>query len=576
MKFINWRNLIAVAVFVFVFIFLCNVGNCQLTTVSATITDSDSTTWFNARWQVTFVPNPNYPNINQYNINGVLLTSPTYSSYLNQNGVTNGSGVFSTTLLDNTQIAPTGSSWKFIIQPYASVQASTMPNVTVSGASQSLTTFISSNVIAPRFPAIGVAFGYIDGEVSAIPNPGGSYYNVTGLVERQWNGSIWTNLSGGGVNSVTGLAPIVVSPTTGATIVSCPDCNLTPNGALFTTLSSGINATATVIPLTSVANLNQTGEIAIGSEWISYTGISGSSLTGATRGIHATSPASYTGGTNVYSIIFDFTALASAPANYVITNGNEAPLVVFNSASAAITNPVASVQITADTYFDTSGAIIQGNGASKNILQSETGIGPGGGLALITNSGYLFDSTRQNNSTVTQGFSGGITPIINVIQPGTIGPPTIVNFAGTGATTWSWRCTGTDLDGNTFPGTDATITNGPATITGGGFFDITCPFSSGAVTETVWRTAGPNTTGLLNTAGMPALGVDTNVALTGSPPSSNSSVPKLCVGTAEAMCIQEGSVAPSGSCINGWLYVNSSNTPDTFYYCKANAWTGAF
>ena len=81
----------------------------QFTTTSGTITDGDGTVWFNANVTATFVPNPNYPNQNQYNINGVNLTSPTYVSYLSQSTLTNGTGIFSLTLLDNNQIAPGGT-----------------------------------------------------------------------------------------------------------------------------------------------------------------------------------------------------------------------------------------------------------------------------------------------------------------------------------------------------------------------------------------------------------------------------------------------------------------------------------
>ena len=54
------------------------------------------------------------------------------------------------------------------------------------------------------------------------------------------------------------------------------------------------------------------------------------------------------------------------------------------------------------TYIDSNGAILHENGADENKFESETGIGPGGGKAVITDSGNLFDSTRQNQSTVPQ------------------------------------------------------------------------------------------------------------------------------------------------------------------------------
>jgi len=94
--------------------------------------------------------------------------------------------------------------------------ATTYLPVTITGSSQSLTSYLSSNAIAPRFPATQQAFGYADVEISSIPQPGGYYYNVVNAVQRVWNGSAWTNGGGGGISG-TGT---VVSPsgdTTGAT-----------------------------------------------------------------------------------------------------------------------------------------------------------------------------------------------------------------------------------------------------------------------------------------------------------------------------------------------------------------------
>jgi len=50
----------------------------QLTNVTATITDSDSTVWSKATWQVSFVPAPGFPNLSSYTINGVAIQSNTY------------------------------------------------------------------------------------------------------------------------------------------------------------------------------------------------------------------------------------------------------------------------------------------------------------------------------------------------------------------------------------------------------------------------------------------------------------------------------------------------------------------
>jgi len=119
----------------FIFIYSFNFAAiAQTTTITATITDTDSTVWTNAPFTVSFTPNPNIPNLASYNINGVPLTSVTYSSYLQQSGSANGSGVISVTLLDNQLISPSGSSWKFIVKPNASIQSISYNPIQVTGA----------------------------------------------------------------------------------------------------------------------------------------------------------------------------------------------------------------------------------------------------------------------------------------------------------------------------------------------------------------------------------------------------------------------------------------------------------
>ena len=179
-----------------IFLFLFSIYSfstfAQLTTASGTIVDTDGTTWFNAKVTATFVPNPAYPQQSQYNINGVSITSNTYAQYLNQTVTSNASGVFSMTLLDNTQVAPSGSSWKLVIQSWTSApSSSSFPNIVVSGTSQNLSSFITTNITAPRFSAVsgfyGASYGYGTNEVSTTPLPGGSFFNVsTGAI------NLWT------------------------------------------------------------------------------------------------------------------------------------------------------------------------------------------------------------------------------------------------------------------------------------------------------------------------------------------------------------------------------------------------
>ncbi|MGY8700935.1 MAG: ubiquitin-activating E1 FCCH domain-containing protein, partial [bacterium] len=63
-----------------------------------------------------------------------------------------------------------------------------------------------------------------------------------------------------------------------------------------TTLTAGINATATTVPVASVSGLSSSGKIKIGGEIISYAGISTLNLTGCTRGQNITTATSHLSG----------------------------------------------------------------------------------------------------------------------------------------------------------------------------------------------------------------------------------------------------------------------------------------
>src|SRR5579864_3747875 len=203
----------------------------QTTAVSATITDSDGLTWNNGSFTVTFVPAPGAPGPVVYN--GAQMTNAQKGPYT---GSMNGSGAMSVSLPDNTFITPSGSQWKFVLCPNSSGGCSsiTMP---ISGTTLNLTSVFSSGVTAPRFPALGVgSYGYADVEVSVIPPPGGTYFNVASLCNRQWTGSSWV-CSTSVANPVSGFGTtnFITKYTTGASGVignsSCSDNGTTFNCA---------------------------------------------------------------------------------------------------------------------------------------------------------------------------------------------------------------------------------------------------------------------------------------------------------------------------------------------------------
>ena len=66
-----------------------------------------------------------------------------------------------------------------------------------------------------------------------------------------------------------------------------------------TTLSAGIDAAVTTIPLTAITGFPTAGTLTIGTEDITYTGISSLNLTGCVRGVNGTTAATHASGDTV-------------------------------------------------------------------------------------------------------------------------------------------------------------------------------------------------------------------------------------------------------------------------------------
>ena len=108
-----------------------------------------------------------------------------------------------------------------------------------------------------------------------------------------------------------------------------------------TTLTAGINATATTVPVASVSGLSSSGKIKIGGEIISYAGISSLDLTGCTRGQNITTATSHLSGAvtkEVVNIIAGLNHLEGQTVS-ILVDGATHP-----------TKVVASNQITLDRF----------------------------------------------------------------------------------------------------------------------------------------------------------------------------------------------------------------------------------
>jgi hypothetical protein len=173
------------------------LAHAQLTSVSATVTDSDGQAWSGGSYSVTFVANPSFSG--PYNFNGAPMTAAQQGPY---NGALDGTGAFVVSLPSNALIAPAGTQWLFIICPQASSKCGQITTA-VSGSAVSLTSLISAQVPAPRFPAKGTGYyGYSTVEISQVPVLGGSYWDVTLGCTNTWNGTAFACSGGGGGSSV--------------------------------------------------------------------------------------------------------------------------------------------------------------------------------------------------------------------------------------------------------------------------------------------------------------------------------------------------------------------------------------
>lgn len=211
----------------------------QTTAVTGTVTDPDGFAWAGGTGNFQLY-NPNGGTVKQ---NGVPLTA----AQMNVAVTLNGSGAFSTGLADNTTLTPVGTQWAYQICPAASAPCQTFPRFTASGASLSLTTAITSQIQALRFPASYTSRGYGDIEIAPLPPPGGTYYNLQSSLIRFWNGTVWAAMgSGGGGGGALPNAPdnsVQVSKSGSTAFGSDPNINIDTTTHTFSnTFNTILNA----------------------------------------------------------------------------------------------------------------------------------------------------------------------------------------------------------------------------------------------------------------------------------------------------------------------------------------------
>jgi hypothetical protein len=120
---------------------------------------------------------------------------------------------------------------------------------------------------------------------------GTKYYDITPLQSTGYLSSPYISTTAGSLIGTIYAVNHGITPGTFVTISKATD-----------TLSSAITAASSSIPLTIISGFPTTGSVQIDQEIITYTGISGSSLTGCSRGANNTTPAAHLASALVVSL----------------------------------------------------------------------------------------------------------------------------------------------------------------------------------------------------------------------------------------------------------------------------------
>lgn len=157
-----------------------------------------------------------------------------------------------------------------------------------------------------------------------------------------------------------------------------------PFSTFTTTLTAAINATATVIPVATVANLAPQGTVKIDNEELYYGGINGLTLINVIRGVDGTLAAPHTTGALVASSMLRVVdnAHGAVTQDYVTFSG----AVAVDGISAALINKEYQVSVLdSTTYYIDVGfyatATASGGGTVIATYQENTGLEVNGGAA---------------------------------------------------------------------------------------------------------------------------------------------------------------------------------------------------
>lgn len=232
----------------------------------------------------------------------------------------------------------------------------------------------------------------------------------------------------------------------------------------FSTLSAGINATQTVIPVTDITNfaILEVGTVLIGAEKIRFNGVLGSDLISCERGYDGTTAASHITGANVAS----YTVFVSDPGSGVQTTDfvtifdvTNPPATINGIPVADVTGNFEVVQVgTGSWVFDaavpaTSGGVAT-NGASFDYEITTGGeiyaFGTGWGAGPWSRGGW------------GSGYTSGIGQQLRLWSQSNFGQ--ILLFSPRGGAIYSWDPGTSSQPAYTTRGVKVTGTNVPVVV----------------------------------------------------------------------------------------------------------------
>ena len=227
------------------------IAAAQVTTVTATVVDSDSTPWANGTFTAFYAPVPSSPGPLTNSSTGQVLTPNPVS------GTLNGSGAFSIGLPQTkyifgpNQIQGNSPGVIFSVCPQvAPTTCYTTGPIKITGSTQSVSAQINAVIVAPRITGlIKSAQAYNDAEVAAVE--GNQYTRLSDGTRRCYSTGAWGACGGGGGGgtvSSPGLTTGVYPVSTGAQAIADGTIGVLPSAdPLAITMSIPASATDGIV-----------------------------------------------------------------------------------------------------------------------------------------------------------------------------------------------------------------------------------------------------------------------------------------------------------------------------------------